>query len=124
MAVQVAAKPVPTFPEPPLLGSMRAFQKDRLTLLLRVTQACGPVARIHFGPFPMLVLSAPDLIQAALVDHAADFDKGLALHRAFTPVVGQGLINNEGESWRHQRKLMAPAFTARHIAGYADTMVA
>jgi cytochrome P450 len=124
MAVQVAAKPVPTFPEPPLLGSMRAFQKDRLSLLLRVTRACGPVARIHFGPFPMLVLSAPDLIQAALVDHAADFDKGVVLHRAFTPVVGQGLINNEGESWRQQRKLMAPAFTHRHIAGYADTMVA
>ncbi len=124
MAVQVAGKPIPTFPEPPLIGSMRAFQKDRLGLLLRVMQQCGPVARIHFGPFPMLVLSTPELIQAVLVDHAADFDKGLALHRAFTPVVGQGLINNEGESWRHQRKLMAPAFTYRHIAAYADTMVA
>ena len=124
MVTPVAAKPVPDFREPALMGSMRAFQRDRLDLYKRVAGECGDVGRVHFGPISMLVFNTPELAQAVLVEHAADFDKGPVIHRAFTPVIGNGLINNEGESWRHQRKLLAPAFTHRHIAAYADTMVA
>jgi cytochrome P450 len=103
---------------------MRAFQQDRLALYQRVARECGDVAQVHFGPFPLVIFNTPELAHAVLVEHDQDFDKGLTLHRAFTPVAGQGLINNEGESWRRQRKLMAPAFAHRQIATYADIMTA
>jgi cytochrome P450 len=38
-------------------------------------------------------------------------------------VLGRGLLTNEGEPWRKQRKLLAPAFRPGQIENYADVMV-
>jgi cytochrome P450 len=38
-------------------------------------------------------------------------------------IFGQGLLTSEGDLWQRQRRLMAPAFHAQRMAGYADTMV-
>ena len=124
VAQAVAAKPIPHIAEPPLIGSMSAFQKDRLALFRRVSATYGDIARMNFGPFPVIYINSPDLVQQVLVEHVQDFDKGLVLHRAFNPIIGNGLVNNEGESWRVQRKLMAPPFQHRNIARYGETMVA
>jgi cytochrome P450 len=37
--------------------------------------------------------------------------------------LGQGLLTNDGQPWKQQRKLMQPAFHARYINNYAETMV-
>ncbi|HUS14564.1 MAG TPA: cytochrome P450 [Chloroflexia bacterium] len=123
MAASVAIKPIPQLSAPPLIGSMKEMQRDRLALYMRAARECGDTALIRIGPYRFYVFNTPEMAQAILVDHANDFDKGFVAHKAFTPVIGNGLINNEGESWRKQRKLMAPVFTHRHIASYADTMV-
>jgi cytochrome P450 len=36
---------------------------------------------------------------------------------------GQGLLTSEGEFWRRQRRLAAPAFHAQRLAGYGETTV-
>jgi cytochrome P450 len=59
-----------------------------------------------------------------LVEHVYDFDKGAGMHKAFNPIIGNGLFISEGEFHRQQRKLLAPSFQPRHITSYADTMVA
>src|SRR6476469_7066773 len=123
MAVQHAVKPVTHIREPFLVGSMGPWNKDRLGFLRRVAAEYGDVARLNFGPFPVLLINTPDLIGPLLVEHADDFDKGFAIHRAFQPIIGNGLVNNEGASWRVQRKLLAPPFQPRHIAGYGQVMV-
>jgi cytochrome P450 len=123
MVAQARAKPIPHIAEPPLIGSMTTFQKDRINFLRRISATYGDIARMNFGPFPIIYINAPDLVQQIMVEHTNDFDKGLVLRRAFTPIIGNGLINNEGESWRVQRKLMAPPFQHRNIARYAETMV-
>lgn len=123
MVAHAPAKPIPHIAEPPLIGSMTAFQKDRLAFLQRVSATYGDIARMNFGPFPVIFINAPDLVQQVLVEHATDFDKGQVIHRAFGPIIGNGLVNNEGESWRVQRKLMAPPFQHRNIARYAEAMV-
>ncbi len=123
VAQAMTAKPIPHIAEPPLIGSMPAFQKDRLSLFRHVSATYGDIARMNFGPFRVIFINAPDLVQQVLVEHSDDFDKGVVLHRAFTPVIGNGLINNEGASWRTQRKLMAPPFQHRNVARYGETMV-
>lgn len=124
MATHVAPAPIREIQEPPLVGSMRAFQENRLDLYRRVAREGGDATRLHFGPFPFIIFNTPEMAHAILVEHAQDFDKGLTIHRAFTPIIGNGLVNNEGDSWRQQRKLMAPALAHRQIASYADIMVA
>jgi cytochrome P450 len=126
MATLVAptpVKPVPRVEELPLMGSMHAYNHDRLTFLLALGRAYGDVARFHFGPFPVLFFNASDLVHGVLVEHAADFDCGVVRRAAFSPVIGNGLFVSEGELHRRQRKAMAPAFQPRHIKSYADTMV-
>lgn len=123
MVAQVAVKPIPNVEEMPVLGSMQAYNRDRLGFLMGLTRTYGDVARFHFGPFPILLFNTPSLVHSVLVEHARDFDTGAVRRNAFGPVVGQGLFTSEGDLHRRQRKAMAPVFQPRHIKMYADTMV-
>jgi cytochrome P450 len=105
----------------PLVGSLPDFSKDRLGLLQRMARE-GDVWGIHFGPFPVILFNKPEHVHSILVEHAYDFDKGLAVHNVFRPVIGDGIFSSEGDFHRHQRKLMAPPFQPRHIASYAEIM--
>ncbi len=105
----------------PFAGNLPEFRKDRLGLLQRVARE-GDVYGMHFGPFPGMLFNKPEHVQSILVEHAYDFDKGLAIHNTFRPVIGDGIFSSEGDFHRHQRKLMAPSFQPRHIASYAGIM--
>jgi cytochrome P450 len=117
------SKPIPFVKGPPLLGNLSAYNSERLDLLLRITQECGDVGGMHFGPFPVLIFNTSDYVHAIFVEHAYDFDKGITLHSTFRPVFGNGLFMSEGDVHRKHRKLIAPSFQPRHLAGYADAIV-
>jgi cytochrome P450 len=105
----------------PLVGNLFEFRKDRLGLLRRLARQ-GDVCGMHFGPFPGILFNKPEHIHNILVQHAYDFDKGLAVHNTFRPVIGDGIFSSEGDFHRHQRKIMSPPFQPRHIVSYAETM--
>ncbi|GAC1360936.1 MAG: cytochrome P450 [Ktedonobacteraceae bacterium] len=105
----------------PLIGNLPEFRSDRLSLLQRMARE-GDVCGMHFGPFSGILFNKPEHIHSILVDHAYDFDKGMAIHQLIRPVFGNGIFCSEGDFHRHQRKLMAPPFQPRHIASYADIM--
>ena len=105
----------------PFVGNLLEFRKDRLGLLLHLARE-GDVCGMHFGPFPGILFNKPEHVQSILVQHAYDFDKGLAVHNTFRPVIGDGIFSSEGEFHRHQRKIMSPPFQPRHIVSYAETM--
>lgn len=105
----------------PFFGNLPAFSKDRLALF-RHMASIGDVVGLRFGPFPGVLFNKPEHVQSILVEHAYDFDKGIAIHTAFRPPIGDGLFSSEGDFHRHQRKLMAPSFQPRHIASYAEIM--
>lgn len=126
MVTQTATRPTRTIPgiaELPLVGSLWAFQRDRMGLFLRIARECGDIGRLHFASFPAVLITSSELTQKFLVEHAYDFYKGEAMHRAFEPIIGHGLFISEGDFHRRQRKLMAPSFQPRHIVSYADAMV-
>lgn len=105
----------------PLVGNLPDFSKDRLGLFKRMARE-GDVYGMHFGPFPGILFNKPEHVQSILVEHAYDFDKGIAIHNTFRPAIGDGIFSSEGDFHRHQRKLMAPPFQPRHIASYAEIM--
>jgi cytochrome P450 len=126
MATQVETKTdIPKTPRfihgYPLVGKLLEFRRDRLNLL-RCMAREGDVCGIQFGPFPIILFNRPEQIHSILVEHAYDFDKGLAVHKVFRPVIGDGIFSSEGDFHRRQRKLMSPPFQPRHIASYADIM--
>jgi cytochrome P450 len=95
---------------------------EQLDFYLRLARVCGDASRFSVGPTEFVVFNTPELAHAVLVEHAADFDKGELVRRAFRALIGNGLFINDSPSWRHQRQLMAPSFQPRHLAGYAATM--
>ena len=105
----------------PLVGSLLEYRKDRLSLLQHLARD-GDVCGMHFGPFPVILFNKPEHVHSILVQHAYDFDKGLAVHNTFRPVIGDGIFSSEGDFHRHQRKIMSPPFQPRHIASYAGIM--
>ena len=67
----------------------------------------------------MFVLNDPDAIRRVVLDNAANYTKTEIGRRILEPGLGRGLLTSEGETWRHHRRIMAPAFDPRSIAGYA-----
>src|SRR6185436_19177204 len=64
----------------------------------------------------------PRAIEEILVKKADAFRKDYA-SRLLARVVGNGLLLNEGESWRSQRRLVQPAFHHQQLQSYAALMV-
>ncbi|CAP56535.1 putative cytochrome P450 [Gluconacetobacter diazotrophicus PA1 5] len=76
---------------------------------------------------PLVLAAGPDSVQNILVTQAGGYRRLRVGQRVLSPIVGRGLLVSEGETWRRQRRAMAPAFTPRgvpvlagHIAACAD----
>lgn len=103
-------------------GHAKAFRADRLTFLRDCARDYGDVVRLRLPGRPLLLFNHPDLIEQVLVTQAKHFVKHFGL-RVYKPVLGNGLVTSEGDFWRRQRKLSAPAFQGARLAGYARDMV-
>jgi cytochrome P450 len=113
---------IPAVPGLPVLGNLLAFRRDRLALHDEAARL-GPIARVSMGPIPLYILSAGDLAYQVLVDQAASFHKSVGM-QLLRPVLGDGLLTAEGDTHKRHRKLLAPAFAPRRLAGYGEIMVA
>ncbi|MGH7122848.1 MAG: cytochrome P450 [Stellaceae bacterium] len=69
-----------------------------------------------------VIVNAPRGIQHVLLDNAGNYVKSRVARRLVEPGIGRGLLTSEGETWRRQRRVMAPAFDHRGIMGYAPVM--
>jgi cytochrome P450 len=88
-----------------------------LGLLTRAAREQGDVVRFHRG----LLFAHPDAVRDVLVTHDRLFRKSPALRRArFT--LGNGLLTNEGETYRRQRALVQPSLHPKSLAGYVGVM--
>lgn len=82
----------------------------------------GDVFEAHVGPVGscsscILTLSSMSRSRAVSATTRGSYD-GVRKY-----LVGQGLVGSTGDLWRRQRKLMAPFFTPRGVATYADLVI-
>ncbi|MFT3925325.1 MAG: cytochrome P450 [Myxococcales bacterium] len=112
---------LPRVPGGMLFGNLAELREDRVGLLLRAVRDVGPLARLRMGVFPALLVSTPGFAHGVLVEHADAFHKGFGLSIFAKPMLGEGLLTSEGAFHKRQRRLLAPAFMHKRIAGYAET---
>jgi len=118
-----AADPIPALPSSGLLGHAVEFRKQRIELMLRAARAHPDISRIRLGVIPVTLLSSPAMVHEMLVVRADEFRKSYGLSVFAEPILGDGLLRLEGQPHRKRRRMVAPAFMPRRIAGYADEMV-
>lgn len=119
-------KPFKSMPGPkelPLIGAFGALSDNPLQSLPALAETYGEIVRFSFMGRQFVLITAPDTIHEVLVEKAAEFPKSRRDIKILSHFLGNGLLTNDGASHRQQRKLMQPAFHARRIHAYADTMV-
>jgi cytochrome P450 len=115
--------PLPAGPKPRLItGHLADFRADRLAFFTRCARQYGDVVPLRVVHHRALLLSHPDLIEQVLVTQAKHFVKHFGL-RMYKPILGNGLVTSEGDFWRRQRKLSAPAFHGGRMAAYAGDII-
>lgn len=104
-----------------LLNTVLAVGRDPLTTMPRWTRELGDRFMLDVPGLPTLFLMNPeDAHHVLVVDHKSYVKDHMT--RMLTEILGNGLLTNEGDSWRRQRRLSQPAFHSKAIAGYGETM--
>jgi cytochrome P450 len=65
----------------------------------------------------------PELIERILLKDVERFPKTQLDRRVLTPMLGDGILTAEGDSWRWQRKVASPMFRYAELLSYVPTMV-
>ncbi len=93
-------------------GFLRAIRTNALTMWPHAAYHQDTVVRSFLGRKNIL-LNAPDAIHHVLVGNPGNYRRTPATIRILRPIIGQGLLLSEGESWKLQRRTIAPALAPR-----------
>jgi cytochrome P450 len=102
------------------------FSRDSMKLIRGWHKQYGDTVTLRVGDFTQIMIKDPADVHEVLVTQSAKFikdggytDTKVGLAR----FLGNGLITSNGDFWRRQRKLAAPAMHAKRISSYADIIV-
>ena len=113
-------------PPPPRLGLfefIRRVRQDQLSLIFPETYS----QEISYNRFLFLdsfLINKPEYIERVLLTNHANYRKSHFQRSLFRPLFGDGLLISEGDFWRRQRRIAAPAFHSRRIDEFVATMAA
>ncbi len=97
-------------------------RRGLLRFFLALAADHGDLSHFRIGPFHVYFANHPDLVRELLVSNATRTRKSREV-RQMRMVMGNGLVTNEGESWRSQRRAIQPAFHQQRIRTYGRVMV-
>jgi cytochrome P450 len=104
-----------------LIEFLRRIREDQLSVL--VPELFGrnmTYARLLF--LDNFLIIKPEYIEHVLLTNHANYHKSQFLRHLLGPLLGNGLLISEGEFWRRQRRIAAPAFHSRRIVDFVATM--
>jgi cytochrome P450 len=113
----VAAVPGPGIGAIP--RTLRDFPSNPIQYCSDLFRQYGDFVRFRVGPYAVYMLVHPDFVKHVLQDNNRNYSKG-KFYDAFKPVVGDGLLTSEGDTWRHQRRIANPSFQHAHIHGFVS----
>lgn len=90
--------------------------RDVLDWLMENLRAFGDIYRASIYGSTVYVVSKPQYVDHILRENWQNYKKGQAIKRV-SMLLGNGLMVSEGDFWKHQRRLIQPAFHAEAISG-------
>lgn len=68
------------------------------------------------------MIMAPEGVRRVLNGRVEDYPKSDIARAILRPAIGESMLVAEGAEWRRQRRMAAPAFQPRHVAGLGAVM--
>ena len=117
-----APKPIPRHKGHWLWGSTFEFQKNPAEFVLNMHERYGDVFVTRVLTGDSYFVRDPAVVNAINVTHAKHVYKPKMVKSMWKPFLGNGLVPNDGPSWKRQHKLIRPGFHKLRIDAYAATM--
>jgi cytochrome P450 len=106
-----------------LIEFIRRVREDQLSVIDPALYAEDlTYSRILF--LHSFLVNKPEYIEQVLLTNHANYRKSHFLRNLLGPLLGQGLLTSEGELWRRQRRIAAPAFHRARVGEFVGTMQA
>jgi cytochrome P450 len=102
---------------------MRTLRADPLEAVGRALRDHGDAVGIQGGPIRVVVLARPEYARHVLIRNARNYTKGPQIAK-LRAIAGSGVFFVDGEDWRRQRKLIAPAFQRARIEAMVPHLLA
>jgi cytochrome P450 len=119
----MATATLPAGPKPHwITGHLSHFRAGPLEFLSECARQYGDFVPLRIGLKKLLLVSDPAAIEEVLITKSRDFVKHWGLQQTRT-LLGNGLLNSEGEFWLRQRRLAQPAFHRDRIQAYGYDMI-
>lgn len=103
------------------LGLLWAMLRDPVAAVPQAAYE-EPCVRTSAAGQEVIFLSDPALVEAVLVREHENFAKSRIDLRVLEPMLGRSLLTAEGQTWRWQRRLAAPAFRMGTLSSYLPAM--
>ena len=116
-------KPIPRRRGHWFWGCLMEMIQDRSGFLVEKHEEHGDVFVSRALLRDLLFVRDPAVVYGINVTHWADFYKPDYIKQMWKPFLGNGLVPNDGESWKRQHKLILPGFHKKRVDAYAPTMV-
>lgn len=126
-AAAPAARPLSSLPGPdglPLFGNLFQLRETRQHLILeRWADEFGPLYRLQLGPYKVMVVADPAVVQDAFKRRPDTFRR-LGRFAAIAREVGaDGVFTAEGDDWRRQRKVTTQALGHGHLKHFFPALM-
>src|SRR5439155_14590534 len=105
-----------------ITGHLADFRAGSLEFLTRCAREYGDFVPLRLGFKKILLVSDPRAIEEVLIPKSRDFIKHFGLQQT-RQLLGNGLLNSEGDFWLRQRRLAQPAFHRDRILAYGRVMI-
>jgi cytochrome P450 len=118
-----ATSPIRSVPGPASVPSVKDIQKNPLKFLLDNTREYGDVVGYKVEGWSVVIVNHPGHIKYVLQDKNHNFTKeGTPDLMMLKPMLGEGLMTSEGDSWLWQRHLIQPGFHRERIESFGRLM--
>ena len=115
-------RPIPQHKGHWLWGGTFDFQRCPSDFVLQGHERYGDVFKTRVLTGYSYFIRDPEVVNAINVTHAKHIYKPKVVKQMWKPFLGNGLVPNDGESWKRQHKLIMPAFHKMRVDAYAPTM--
>lgn len=115
-------RPIPRHRGHWLWGGTFDFQRNPADFVLEGHEQYGDVFMTRVLTGHSYFVRDPEVVNAINVTHAKHVYKPKVVKQMWRPFLGNGLVPNDGESWKRQHRLIMPGFHKMRVDAYAATM--